>query len=145
MLPVRDDHVQQEHSMMMLAPLKAEMALLTLFATRVLLLLGPSYFLFTSFSALVPLVEGAYSDISRDDTTNEHDRSDLADNEDNMDNSEDIPSEIRKSSLPRRNKKRILTNTKLFYFLQNPPRQLSTSESRRSLVTDQIADKSDCN
>lgn len=146
-----DDHVQQEHSMMMMLPpvLKGELALLTLFVGRVLLLLGPCYLLCTGIgSALVPLVEGSYSDFSRDDTLNGHDRMepDLGGDgsEDSLDDSQDTASHLQSFSPPRpRNKKRILTNTKLFYFLQNPTRQLATSESRRSQV-DQIADKTDC-
>lgn len=126
--------------MLLAAPLKAQLAMLTLCAGRLLLLLGPCYLLCSGVSLIngLPLVDG--SDVSsRDDGISGHDVTDYEG--DNVD-SDDTPHA--RITPPRRNKKRVLTNTKLFYFLQSPPRQLSTSESQRSQV-DQIADKSDCN
>ena len=122
------------------SPLKAEP--LTLFAGRLLLILGPCFLLCTGVTLIngLSLVDG--SEVARDDGISGN--GDVADYEgDNVGDSEDTSHA--RIVPPRRNKKRVLTNTKLFYFLQSPPtsRQLSTSESQRSQV-DLIADKSDC-
>ena len=111
---------------------KAELAMFVVFVTRLLLALGNYYLLCSS----VALSAVQCSDISRDDTS-PSEMTALDDEAEDYDQSE---SQIRRS--PKRNKKRVLTNTKLFYFLQNP-RNLLASESQRS--QDQLADKADCN
>ena len=117
--------------MMMAHQIRASSAMLALVASRLLLALANYYLLCYSASLLtLPAVHGSLG-ISRDDLD------DALEPPDSDDLDEQVP-----RVLPNRNKKRVLTNTKLFYFMQNP-RHIQTSESQRS--QDLMTAKSDCN